>query len=86
MAARDYVDVAALLKRYTVGQLIGLARERDPGLEEADFADAAMRQDQMRDSRLTPLVSGLNGEDVAWVRTQFASWHRTAPHRRGETA
>jgi hypothetical protein len=81
MAARDYVDVAALLKRYTVGQLIGLARQRDPGLEEADFAEAAVRLDQMRDSRLAPLVSGLNGEDVAWVRGQFATWPRAAAPR-----
>ena len=78
MAARDYVDIAALLKRYTVGQLVGMARERDPGLEDADFADAALRLDQMRDSRLTPLLSGLGGEDVGWLRKQFARWPRDA--------
>jgi hypothetical protein len=81
MAARDYVDIAALLKRYTVGQLVAMARERDPGLEDADFADAALRLDQMRDSRLTPLLSGLGGEDVAWLRKQFESWPRDAAPR-----
>jgi hypothetical protein len=85
MAARDYVDIAALLKRYTVGQLVGMARERDPGLEDADFADAALRLDQMRDGRLAPLLSGLGGEDVTWLRKQFESWPRDAA-RRGETA
>src|SRR5712691_6535780 len=40
MAARDYVDIAQLLKQYTVDQLVALAVERDPGLQEADFADA----------------------------------------------
>jgi hypothetical protein len=81
MMARDYVDIAALLKRYTVEQLIGLALERDPGLQEADFADAGLHLDRMRDSRLTPLLSGLGGEDVTWLRTQFESWPRDAARR-----
>lgn len=83
MMARDYVDVAALLKRYPAGQLIALARERDPGLEDADFADAGLHLDQMRDSRLAPLLEGApSGEDVAWLRAQFADWPRVASPRR----
>jgi len=78
MMARDYVDIAALLKRYTVEQLIGLALERDPGLQEADFADAGLHLDRMRDSRLTPLLSGLGGEDVGWLRKQVEAWPRDA--------
>lgn len=85
MMARDYVDVAALLKRYTIAQLIALALERDPGLQEADFADAGLHLDRMRDTRFTPLLSGLGGEDVTWLRRQFAPWPRTAPPRRDET-
>jgi hypothetical protein len=81
MMARDYVDIAALLKKYTVGQLIALALERDPGLQEADFADAGQHLDQMRDSRLSPLLSGLGGEDVTWLRKQFESWPREAAPR-----
>ena len=81
MMARDYVDIAALLKKYTVGQLIGLALERDPGLQEADFADAGLHLDRMRDSRFAPLLSGLGGEDVAWLRAQFATWPRDAARR-----
>jgi hypothetical protein len=84
MMARDYVDIAALLKRYTVGQLIALALERDPGLQEADFADAGLHLDQMRDSRLTSLLPGLGGEDVAWLRSQFTAWPRDAAPRRDD--
>jgi len=81
MAARDYVDIAQLLKRYTVGQLIALALERDPGLQDADFADAMAHLDRMRDARLTPLLSGLNDEDASWLRGQFAPWPRDAAPR-----
>jgi hypothetical protein len=95
MMARDYVDVAALLKKYTVAQLIALARERDPGLTDADFADAGQHLDRMRDTRLVPLLAGGSGaarsggslsagspgEDVAWLRRQFADWPRDAAPR-----
>lgn len=83
MMARDYVDVAALLRRYSVGQLIALATERDPGLQDADFADAGAHLDRMRDSRLAPLLGGLAGEDVGWLRRQFADWPRDAAPRTG---
>lgn len=76
MAARDYVDVAALLERYQVAQLIALARKRDPALADADFADAALRLDAMRDARLAPLLASGGGRDVAWVRRQFSGWPR----------
>jgi hypothetical protein len=81
MMARDYVDIAALLKKYTVEQLVMLALERDPGLQDADFADAGVHLDRMRDSRLAPLLSGLGREDVAWLRRQFAPWPREAAPR-----
>lgn len=90
MMGRDYVDVAALLKKYTVAQLIALARERDPGLTGADFADAGQHLDRMRDTRLAPLLDGGGGgalsvgnpgEDVAWLRRQFADWPRDAAPR-----
>jgi hypothetical protein len=81
MAARDYVDIAQLLKHYTVPELIALALERDPGLQQADFADAALHLDQMRDTRLTTLLTGLNGEDASWLRQQFATWPRDAAPR-----
>ena len=86
MMARDYVDVAALLKHYTIEQLIRLALERDPGLQAADFADAGLHLDQIRDSRLTPFLSGPGEQDVAWLREQFASWPRRAAPRDDEVA
>src|ERR1700687_2146384 len=46
---RDYVDTAAALGRYTVAQLIGLARRLDPGLTERDFADAGRQPGRMPD-------------------------------------
>lgn len=49
-AERDYIDTAAALGRgYSVAQLISLARELDPGLDDRDFADAGDRLDQMTD-------------------------------------
>jgi hypothetical protein len=45
-ASRDFVDIAALQeyrRKYRWAKLIGLAQERDPGLELADFADAVSR-------------------------------------------
>lgn len=75
MMARDYVDVAALLKKYTHRRLIELARERDPGLSEDDFRDAGDRLDRMKSRRLVPLLAG-DGEDVDWLRAQFADWPR----------
>jgi len=82
MAARDYADVAALLKKYTADQLIALAKERDPGLEDADFADAGQRLDRMRDSRLAAeFTARVVGADIAWLRKQFESWPREAAPR-----
>jgi hypothetical protein len=49
----------------------------DPGLEEADFAFAGQRLDQLDD-----LAFARYGADVAWIRRQFANWPRTAPPRR----
>lgn len=84
MAARDYVDIAQLLKQYTVPELIALALERDPGLRPADFADAGLHLDQMRDSRLTALLTGVGDEDASWLRDQFAAWPRAAAPRAGD--
>jgi hypothetical protein len=74
---RDYLDIAAILERYTPGEVIALGMESDPGLEEADFAAAGQRLDQLDD-----LAFARYGVDVAWLRRQFAQWPRTAPPRR----
>lgn len=72
---RDYVDTAAILARYSVGQVIGFARRLDPGLEDRDFAEAGQRLDQMPDEAFTPF--GLGPGDVAALRERFADWPRT---------
>jgi Nucleotidyl transferase AbiEii toxin, Type IV TA system len=80
MLTRDYVDVAALRTRYPTSQLIALAVERDPGLRPADFADAIVRLDRMRDGQLEEILSRTS-LTAAWVRGQFADWPRDAPPR-----
>ena len=73
---RDYVDTAAALERYTVDQLIGLAKRLDPGLEDRDFADAGRQLDRMPDQLFTRYVR--DQQDVAHMRERFASWPRNA--------
>jgi nucleotidyltransferase AbiEii toxin of type IV toxin-antitoxin system len=82
MLARDFADVAELIAAgYAPGELIRLARQRDPGLEPADFADAGRHLDRLPDGRLAQILPP--GRDVPWLRAQFAAWPREAPPRRG---
>jgi Nucleotidyl transferase AbiEii toxin, Type IV TA system len=71
---RDYVDTAAALERYTVDQLISLARRLDPGLDERDVAGAGQQLDRMPDRVFLPY--GLGPQDVARLREQFRAWPR----------
>ncbi len=73
----DYSDVAHGLGRYSTEELIGFARRVDPGLTDADFADAGRRLDRLSDQRLAR--AGLTPGDVAMVRDRFAGWPRDAP-------
>jgi hypothetical protein len=72
---RDAIDVAAALENYTVSQLIALARQLEPGLEDEDFADAGRRLDRLNDSVFSRY--GLGPDDVARLRARFASWPRS---------
>jgi hypothetical protein len=72
---RDYIDTAAALEHYTIGQLIGFARRLDPGLEDRDFADAGRRLDAMPD-RLFAIYQ-LSARDIAQLRDRFAGWPRS---------
>jgi hypothetical protein len=73
---RDYLDTAAALERgYSVGQLIGLARELDPGLTDEDFADAGRRLDHWDDEAFARY--DLGPAEVARIREQFTAWPRT---------
>ena len=72
---RDVIDVAAALEHYTVDQLIALARQLEPGLEDEDFADAGRRLDRLNDTVFRRY--GLGPEDVARLRERFAAWPRS---------
>jgi hypothetical protein len=73
-APRDYWDTAAALDRYTAAELIGFARRLDPGLTDEEFADAAVRLDQVHDGwfRLPPA----NPSEIAGLREKFTTWPR----------
>jgi len=71
---RDVIDVAAALETYTVPQLMDLARQLEPGLQDEDFADAGRRLDRLSDKVFARY--GLSPEDVARLRERFASWPR----------
>lgn len=79
--ARDVVDMAELLTKYSVEQLIELARERDPGLRDDDLTEAGRYVDRVRDDALAAALRG-TGRDVDWVRRQLRAWPRKAAPRR----
>jgi hypothetical protein len=72
---RDYVDTAAALGRFTVGQLIGLAKHLDPGLTDRDFADAGRQLDRMPDGLFARY--GLSPAGVTLLRERFTDWPRS---------
>jgi Nucleotidyl transferase AbiEii toxin, Type IV TA system len=73
---RDYADVAAAMDRYSMAQLIGLARRLDPGLTGEDLAYAGLRLDRMDDRAFAEI--GLSQRDVAVLRERFTAWPRDA--------
>lgn len=83
--ARDYIDVAAALSRYTRQQLLALALDRDPGLRPEDAQAALQQLDRLPDAEFT--AYGLGPEDVHTLREQFRLWPRAvdAPHPEGAT-
>lgn len=71
---RDYVDVAAALECYSPDLLIDLAKRQDPGLTDADFADAGRRVDDIEDWEFAGY--GLSPSQIATLRERFAGWPR----------
>ncbi len=71
---RDYIDTAAALGLHSVAQLIGFARQLDPGLTDREFADAGLQLDTMPDSAFT--AYGLTRPDIVNLRHRFADWPR----------
>jgi hypothetical protein len=71
---RDYIDVAAALERYTVDQVLALARAADPGLDDEDVADAGRYLDRLDDARFA--VYELDAAAIAEVRRRLRAWPR----------
>ncbi len=63
------------MDRYTIPELISLARRIDPGLTDADFADAGTRLDQVPDGWFASL--SLTPAQIAVLRARFTNWPRT---------
>lgn len=75
---RDYLDVAAALRRYDRTQLLELGFRRDPGLRVLDVALAMRTLDQLPDTDFgdyhrTP-------QQTAATRRAFADWPRDPAH------
>ena len=71
---RDYIDTAQALRERTAAELIRLARRRDPGLEDRDFAEAGQELDRLTDAQFAQY--GITPDEVAGVRAAFADWAR----------
>lgn len=71
---RDYIDVSAALDRYTVAELLELARQVDPALDDEDVRAAGRYLDGLADRRFTRY--GLDAPRIAEVRRRMAAWPR----------
>ncbi|MFJ6197904.1 nucleotidyl transferase AbiEii/AbiGii toxin family protein [Micromonospora sp. NPDC092111] len=71
---RDYIDVAAALEHYPVGELLALARQVDPALDDEEVREAGRYLDRVPDRRFARY--GLDADQVAQVRHRMAAWPR----------
>lgn len=71
---RDYIDVAAALRRYDRNDLLRLAFHRDPGLRVLDVADCMKLLDRLPDAPFADYR--LTDDDVRQVRHSFQDWPR----------
>jgi hypothetical protein len=74
-AARDFVDVVALLGRFPADRLVDLAAEKDRGFDARHFAAALRSVSRFEDGDF--LVLGLGPADVARLRERVLSWAET---------
>ena len=82
---RDYIDVAAALRRFSRARLLELAFERDPGLRVDDVALAMGRLDRLGTEPFQ--LYGLQSDDVDALRDQFQDWPRgSAPDEEARAA
>jgi len=71
---RDYIDVAAALGRYSVTELLDLARRQDPALEHDDIVAAGRYLDRLDDGRFA--FYGLDPDGVREIRDRLKTWPR----------
>ncbi|SCL72420.1 nucleotidyl transferase AbiEii/AbiGii toxin family protein [Micromonospora peucetia] len=71
---RDYIDVAAALEHHDVVELLELARQLDPALDEVDVRAAGRYLDRLPDRRFARY--GLAPDAVAHLRARLAPWPR----------
>jgi hypothetical protein len=73
-ADRDYVDVDAVLRsgRYSSADLLRLAREADPGFDQAMFVQALLAADRVPDQAFE--LHGLTPAQVAELRQRLHAW------------
>ncbi|WP_433199460.1 nucleotidyl transferase AbiEii/AbiGii toxin family protein [Dactylosporangium sp. CS-047395] len=71
---RDYIDVAAAMERYSLGELLELARRQDPALEFADVLAAGRYLDRLDDGRFA--FYGLDADRIAALRLRLRDWPR----------
>ncbi|MGN9769228.1 nucleotidyl transferase AbiEii/AbiGii toxin family protein [Micromonospora sp. SD12] len=71
---RDYIDVAAALEHHDVAELLELARQLDPALDDEDVRAAGRYLDRLPDRRFARY--GLDPAAIAQVRTRLAPWPR----------
>ena len=71
---RDYIDVAAALERYSLVQLLELARGQDEALDLVDVIAAGRYLDRLDDHRFT--YYGLDAAAIAALRHRLRSWPR----------
>ncbi|KUJ47086.1 hypothetical protein ADL17_16125 [Micromonospora maris] len=71
---RDYIDVAAALADRSVAELLELARQLDPALDDEDVRAAGRYLDRIPDRRFARY--GLDTADITRVRRQLATWPR----------
>jgi hypothetical protein len=71
---RDYIDVAAALRRYGRDDLLRRAFHRDPGLRVVDVALCLLLLDRLPDAPFADY--GLTPDDVRQVRRSLQDWPR----------
>ncbi|MGC5051766.1 nucleotidyl transferase AbiEii/AbiGii toxin family protein [Micromonospora sp. DT48] len=71
---RDYIDVASALAHRSVAELLDLARQLDPAVDDEDVRAAGRYLDRIPDHRFTRY--GLDPADIGQVRRRLADWPR----------